>query len=62
MTIEEYVNNLETLVPNHFVENTKDWSTSDKMYAFLHFIQIKKIEEFNQSLEELKTLIYVKCK
>ena len=55
MTIEEYVENLKELVPAHFIENTKDWSTSDKMYVFLHYIQLK-------NMEEIKTLIYAKCK
>ena len=55
MTIEKYVEGLKELVPAHFIENTKDWSTSDKMYVFLHFIQLK-------NMEEIKTLIYAKCK
>jgi len=48
MTIEQYVENLKELVPAHFVENTKDWSTSDKMYVFLHYIQLKKMEEIKE--------------
>ena len=55
MTTEEYVENLKQLVPAHFIECTKDWSTSDKMYVFLHYIQLKH-------MEEIKTLIYAKCK
>ena len=55
MTIEKYVEGLKELVPAHFIENTKDWSTSDKMYVFLHYIQLK-------NMEEIKTLIYAKCK
>ena len=62
MTIEEYVELLKPLVPSYFVENTKYWSASDKMYIFLHNIQLEKMEEFKESLEELKTLIYAKCK
>ena len=62
MTIEEYVEFLKPLVPSYFVENTKDWSASDKIYIFLHNIQLEKMEEFKESLEELKTLIYAKYK
>ena len=55
MTTEEYVENLKQLVPAYLVECTKDWSTSDKMYVFLNYIQLKH-------MEEIKTLIYAKCK
>jgi len=51
MTMEEYVEGLKELVPAHFVENTKDWSTSDKMYVFLHFIQLKNMEEIKQMIK-----------
>jgi len=62
MTMEEYVDNLKPLVPSYFVENTKDWSTSDKMYIFCHYIQIAQMEAYKKSIEELKILIYAKCK
>ena len=51
MTTEEYVENLKQLVPDHFIENTKDWSTSDKMYVFLHYIQLKHMEEIKQMIK-----------
>ena len=54
MTIEDYVENLKTLVPANFIESTKDWSTSDKMYVFLHFIQLKKMEEIKEMLKSPK--------
>jgi hypothetical protein len=54
MTIEEYVEILKPLVPLYFVENTKDWSASDKMYIFLHNIQLKKMEEFKEMLKSPK--------
>ena len=54
MTTEEYVENLKQLVPDHFIENTKDWSTSDKMYVFLHYIQLKHMEEIKQMIKSPK--------
>lgn len=54
MTTEEYVENLKQLVPDHFIENTKDWSTSDKMYVFLHYIQLKHMEEIKQMIKSSK--------
>ena len=51
MTMEKYVEGLKELVPAYFVENTKDWSTSDKMYVFLHFIQLKNMEEIKQMIK-----------
>ena len=50
MKIEEYVENLKELVPAHFIESTEDWSLSDKMYVFLHFIQLKQMEEIKETL------------
>ena len=54
MTTEEYVENLKQLVPDHFIENTKDWSTSDKMYVFLHYIQLNNMEEIKQMIKSPK--------
>ena len=56
MTTEEYVENLKQLVPDHFIENTKDWSTSDKMYVFLHYIQLKSMEEIKEIMNEKKVV------
>ena len=56
MTTEEYVENLKQLVPDHFIENTKDWSTSDKMYVFLHYIQLKHMEEIKEIMNEKKVV------
>lgn len=54
MTIEEYVDNLKTLVPKSLIQITEDWSASDKMYIFLHNIQITKMEEFKEMLKRTK--------
>ena len=56
MTTEEYVEDLKQLVPDHFIENTKDWSTSDKMYVFLHYIQLKHMEEIKEIMNEKKVV------
>lgn len=53
MKIEEYVENLKELVPAHFIESTKDWSTSDKMYVFLHYIQLKSMEEIKELINQV---------
>ena len=62
MTMEKYVEGLKELLPEHFIDNIKDWSVSDRMYVSLHYIQIKQMEEYKESLRELKTLVHAKCK
>ena len=54
MTVEEYVNNLKLIVSPTLVEATKDWGDGDKMYVFLHSIQIQQMEEFKTFLKEFK--------
>jgi hypothetical protein len=51
MTIEEYVDGLKKIVPEHFIESTKDWSTSDKMYVFLHYIQLSTMDKISKELK-----------
>ena len=48
MTIDQYVENLKPLVPAFVVQNTIEWSPQDRMYMFLHYIQIQKMEEFKE--------------
>ena len=50
MTVEEYVEGLKELLPDYFIENIKDWSTSDKMYVSLHYIQVKQLEDIKEML------------
>jgi uncharacterized protein YPO0396 len=62
MTMEKYVEGLKELLPEHFIDSIKDWSVSDRMYVSLHYIQIKQMEEYKESLRELKALVHAKCK
>ena len=52
MTIEEYVEKLKELVPPMFVEDSKDWPTSDKLYAYLHMIQLQEMADFKELLKQ----------
>ena len=54
MTVEQYVINLKTLVPKSLIEATKDWSTSDQLYVFLHNIQLKQMEDIKEILKTPK--------
>lgn len=40
MTLDEYVSELAFAVDPRLVEETKDWSTENKMYVYLHNIQL----------------------
>jgi len=40
MTLEEYVAELTFAVDARLIEETKDWSTENKMYVYLHNIQL----------------------
>lgn len=50
MTQEEYVDSLLFFVTPSLVEFTKDWPTSDKMYVFLHDIQLQKMDLIKEML------------
>lgn len=52
MTIEEYVEKLKELVPPMFVEDSKDWPTSDKLYTYLHMIQLQEMADFKELLKQ----------
>jgi len=54
MIMEEYVEGLKELVPANLIESTKYWSISDKMYVYLHYIQLKNMEEIKQMLNTPK--------
>lgn len=51
MTQEEYIEILKKLVPLDMIENTKDWSVSDRMYVFLHYIQLQEMEDIKELLK-----------
>lgn len=53
MTIDEYVTHLESKVNNfdaQFVTEVKDWSPNDKLYVFLHKIQLYHMNNFYSEL------------
>lgn len=54
MTQEEYVDRLKQVIskddPN-FVDEVKDWSLSDQMYVFLHWIQLQEMEDIKELLK-----------
>lgn len=54
MTIDEYVAKLEHQVMKFdevFVKDVKDWSPSDKLYVYLHKIQLEHMNRFSYDLE-----------
>lgn len=51
MTQEEYIEILKELVSLKLVEDTKDWSVSDRMYVFLHYIQLQEMEDIKELLK-----------
>jgi hypothetical protein len=54
MTTDEYVAKLEDKVKmfdDKFVEETKDWATSDKLYVYLHKIQLEYMRQFSEDMD-----------
>lgn len=54
MTLDEYVQLLETQVDPEFVEQVKDWTADTKLYVYLHNIQLAHMAEYKKLLSELK--------
>ena len=54
MTMEEYVERLKLMVPINLVEMVKDWSVSDKMYFFLHHLEIEEMHKICKRLDDLE--------
>jgi len=52
MTLEEYVAELTFAVDARLVEETKDWSTENKMYVYLHNIQLSFMSLYMDRLLE----------
>ena len=52
MTLEEYVAELTFAVDTRLVEETKDWSTENKMYVYLHNIQLSFMSLYMDRLLE----------
>lgn len=56
MTPDEYIVRLETRVKEfdpEFVEETKDWSLSDKLYVYLHKIQLDYMSKYYMDLQKV---------
>lgn len=52
MTIEEYVELLsKEMIPLTMLEDTKDWSVSDRMYVYLHYIQLQEMADIKELLK-----------
>lgn len=51
MTQEEYVDKLKTMVPSVLVEDMEDWSVSDKLYVYLHMIQLQEMADIKELLK-----------
>lgn len=56
MTIEEYVAELEKSVNNfdsNFVTAIKDWTPNDKLYVYLHKIQLNYMKSYYKEMDEM---------
>lgn len=51
MTQEEYVEILKELVSPAMLEDTKDWPVSDKLYVYLHHIQLQEMADIKELLK-----------
>ena len=54
MNINQFVYNLETQVDPTLVEQTRDWSDENKLYVYLHTIQLEHMRRFEEKLNELR--------
>lgn len=54
MNIEEYVEQLEEQVPNWVVSTFGSWPVETRLYMYLHHLQLARMDEFKQSLLDLK--------
>lgn len=56
MNVSQYVYNLESDVDPQLVEQLRDWPDSDKLYVYLHSIQLEHMKQFKKLVETLLTL------
>ena len=54
MNIEEYVVELEEQVPAWVVSTFGSWPVETRLYMYLHHLQLARMDEFKQSLSDLK--------
>lgn len=60
MTPERYTEILEESVPSWMVSAFGSWPVEMRLYMYLHHLQLAQMEEFKQSLLDLKTSLGVK--
>ncbi len=56
MNVSQFVYNLESDVDPNLVEQLRDWSDNDKLYVYLHSIQLEHMKQFKNLVETLLTL------
>ena len=54
MSIEEYAEKLEEQVPSWVVSTFGSWPVETRLYMYLHHLQLARMDEFKQSLSDLK--------
>jgi hypothetical protein len=54
MSIEEYVDQLQEQVPSWVVSTFGSWPVETRLYMYLHHLQLARMDEFKQSLSDLK--------
>ena len=54
MSIEEYADQLEQQVPAWVVSTFGSWPVETRLYMYLHHLQLARMDEFKQSLSDLK--------
>lgn len=52
MTINEYIKFLEPQVDPVTIYNVQDWNDSDKLYIYLHTIQLANMDKFHKLLQQ----------
>jgi len=52
MTIDEYIERIQDMVSPELREETKDWSSQDRLYVYLHTIQLSFMQQYMEMLDE----------
>ena len=60
MTPEQYTEILEEQVPSWVVSAFGSWPVETRLYMYLHHLQLAQMEEFKQSLLDLKSSLGLK--
>lgn len=54
MNLKDYVKSLEPQVDSNLVWEIREWCDDNKLYVYLHNIQLAHMEEFKELLLEMK--------